>query len=51
MKRPRLAASDVDKPVVIEPQRVEHAINPAQLSFGDIGERRAEVRGRDRRQA
>ncbi len=51
MKRARFAAGDVDEAVVIETQRIEHAINPAQLSFGDIGERSAEVRCGDRRQA
>lgn len=51
MKRARFAAGDVDKAVVIEPQRIEHAINPTQFAFSDIGERSAEVRSRDRRQA
>ena len=51
VERAGRAAGDVEEPRVVDVQGLEQPVDPAEADLGEIGQRRAEVRRADRRQA
>jgi hypothetical protein len=49
--RPGGAAGHVEEPADLDPQAPEQSVDPVELQPGAVGERRAEVRRADRREA
>jgi hypothetical protein len=51
MKGPRRLAGHVEEPSVVNPEALQVLVDPTEAELGEVGQRRPQVRGADRRQA